>query len=124
MNGLAITIIVGQLPKLCGFSTDADDFVDEVREFVTNFDERDATALAVGLATLAVLLVLPRTDAQGPGGAGRRGRRHGRLRGLRLRHQHRRHAARRAARGRPYPGPTPATSCRCSSPRWVSRSSR
>src|SRR5687767_3686421 len=24
MNGLAITIIVGQLPKLCGFSTDAD----------------------------------------------------------------------------------------------------
>ena len=25
MNGLAITIIVGQLPKLCGFSTDADD---------------------------------------------------------------------------------------------------
>ena len=29
MNGLAITIIVGQLPKLCGFSTDADGFVDE-----------------------------------------------------------------------------------------------
>ena len=27
MNGLAITIIVGQLPKLCGFSTDADGFV-------------------------------------------------------------------------------------------------
>src|SRR6188768_2166615 len=60
MNGLAITIVVGQLPKLCGFSTDADDFVDEVREFVTNFDQRDATAFAVGLATLAVLLLLPR----------------------------------------------------------------
>ena len=30
MNGLAITIIVGQLPKLCGFSTDADGFVDEL----------------------------------------------------------------------------------------------
>jgi MFS superfamily sulfate permease-like transporter len=28
MNGLAITIVVGQLPKLCGFSTDADGFVD------------------------------------------------------------------------------------------------
>ena len=60
MNGLAIVIIVGQLPKLSGFSTDADGFVEEVREFVTNFDQRDATALAVGLVTLAVLLVLPR----------------------------------------------------------------
>ena len=60
MNGLAIVIIVGQLPKLSGFSTDADSFVGEVREFVTNFDQRDGTALAVGLATLAVLLGLPR----------------------------------------------------------------
>jgi high affinity sulfate transporter 1 len=60
MNGLAITIVVGQLPKLSGFSTDADNFVDEVREFVTNFDQRNSTALAVGLVTLAVLLVLPR----------------------------------------------------------------
>ena len=34
MNGLGITIIVGQLPKLFGFSTDADDFVEEVRAFV------------------------------------------------------------------------------------------
>ncbi len=33
MNGLGITIIVGQLPKLCGFSTDADNFVDEVKAF-------------------------------------------------------------------------------------------
>ena len=76
MNGLAITIIVGQLPKLCGFSTDADSFVDEVRQFVTNFDQRDATAFAVGVATLAVLLVLPRADAQGARRAGGRGRRH------------------------------------------------
>jgi high affinity sulfate transporter 1 len=60
MNGLAITIVVGQLPKLSGFSTDADGFVDEVREFVSGFDARNSTALAVGLATLAVLLVLPR----------------------------------------------------------------
>ena len=66
MNGLAIIIIVGQLPKLCGFSTDADSFVDEVREFVTNFDQRDATALTVGLVTLAVLLVLPRLTRKIP----------------------------------------------------------
>jgi len=60
MNGLAITIIVSQLPKLCGFSTDADSFTGEVRAFVTGFDERNATAIAIGLATLVVLLVLPR----------------------------------------------------------------
>src|SRR6188768_2113759 len=60
MNGLAITIIVGQLPKLCGFSTDADNFVEEVREFFTNLDQINSTALLMGLATLAVLLVLPR----------------------------------------------------------------
>ena len=66
MNGLAITIIVGQLPKLCGFSTDADGFVEEVREFVTNFDQRDATALAMGVATLAVLLGLPRLTRRVP----------------------------------------------------------
>jgi high affinity sulfate transporter 1 len=66
MNGLAITIIVGQLPKLSGFSTDADSFVEEVREFVTNFDQRDATALAVGIVTLAVLLILPRITKKIP----------------------------------------------------------
>ncbi len=60
MNGLAVTIVVGQLPKLCGFSTDADTFVEEVREFVEHFDELNSTALVVGLVTLAVLLVLPR----------------------------------------------------------------
>jgi high affinity sulfate transporter 1 len=60
MNGLAVTIIVGQLPKLCGFSTDADSFVDEVRAFFSGLDEVDSTALALGLLTLAVLLGLHR----------------------------------------------------------------
>ena len=48
MNGLAITIFVGQLPKLCGFSTDADGFVDEVQAFFDGFDERNSTALVLG----------------------------------------------------------------------------
>ena len=60
MNGLAVTIVVGQLPKLCGFSTDADGFVEELRAFIGGFDERSSTALVLGLTTLAVLLVLPR----------------------------------------------------------------
>ena len=66
MNGLAVTIFVGQLPKLCGFSTDADDFIDELRAFASGFDERNSTALAVGLGTLAVLLLLPRVMSKIP----------------------------------------------------------
>ncbi|HYN31712.1 MAG TPA: sulfate permease [Ilumatobacteraceae bacterium] len=60
MNGLAITIVVGQLPKLCGFSTDADGFIDELQAFVDGFSDRNPTALWLGLGTLAVLLLLPR----------------------------------------------------------------
>ncbi len=60
MNGLALTIVVGQLPKLFGFSTDADGFVDELRAFFDELGERNTQALLVGLAALAVLLFLPR----------------------------------------------------------------
>ena len=60
MIGLGITIIVGQLPKLFGFSTDADEFLDEVRAFFDGLDARNGYTLAVGLASLALLLILPR----------------------------------------------------------------
>jgi len=66
MNGLGITIIVGQLPKLFGFSTDADTFIDEVRAFVAGLDQTDAATLAVGSACLLVLLVLPRFTRRVP----------------------------------------------------------
>ena len=66
MNGLGITIIVGQLPKLFGFSTDADGFVDELRAFGSDIDKTDATTLAVGLAVLLLLLVLPRITSKVP----------------------------------------------------------
>jgi len=59
MNGLAVTIVVGQLPKLFGFSTDADGFVEEVEAFVAGLDQTDTTTLLLGLAVLAVLLGLP-----------------------------------------------------------------
>lgn len=60
MNGLAITIVVGQLPKLFGFSTDASGFLDELRAFFDHLDATNERALAVGVAVLVVLLVLPR----------------------------------------------------------------
>lgn len=66
MNGLGITIVVGQLPKLFGFSTDADGFVDEIRQFVTNLDSTDTTTLVLGAVVLVVLLVLPRFTTKIP----------------------------------------------------------
>ena len=66
MNGLAVTIVAGQLPKLFGFSTDADTFVEELRSFVDHIDKTQTAALVVGLSALVVLLVLPRITRRIP----------------------------------------------------------
>jgi high affinity sulfate transporter 1 len=66
MNGLAITIIIGQLPKLFGFSTDADTFIQEVKAFFTGLDQTNTTTLLVGLGVLAMLVVLPRLSRKIP----------------------------------------------------------
>jgi high affinity sulfate transporter 1 len=62
MNGLALTILVSQLPKLCGFSVDGDGLIDEAAGFVRGLaaGEAVAAAVGVGLFTLAVILVLQR----------------------------------------------------------------
>src|SRR5690242_13937256 len=62
MNGLALTILVGQLPKLFGFKVDADGFLGEVAGFVKGLanGEAVAAAAAVGIAGIVVILVLQR----------------------------------------------------------------
>ena len=62
MNGLALTILVGQLPKLFGFSVDADGLIDEARGFVSGVAGGDVVGAAalIGLASLGVILVLQR----------------------------------------------------------------
>ncbi len=62
MNGLAVTILIGQLPKLFGFSTDATGVLAEAQAFARGVGDGDtvAAALAVGLAALAVMLLLQR----------------------------------------------------------------
>jgi high affinity sulfate transporter 1 len=62
MNGLALTILVGQLPKLFGFSVDADGFLRELRGFVDGVraGETVSAALAIGAFGLALILVLQR----------------------------------------------------------------
>ncbi len=68
MNGLALTILVGQLPKLFGFSVDADGFIPELKAFVNGVTggETVAAALAVGVGALALILVLQRAMPKVP----------------------------------------------------------
>ena len=60
MNGLALTILVSQLPKLFGFSINANEFFGKARQIVVAvFDgQLVPAAAAVGIASLALILVL------------------------------------------------------------------
>jgi high affinity sulfate transporter 1 len=62
MNGLAVTIFVSQLPKLFGFSVDADGFIPEAAGFAKGLADGEtvAAALTVGLLGLVLIFVLQR----------------------------------------------------------------
>ena len=62
MNGLALTILVGQLPKLFGFKVDATGLIGEFTAFVKGLADGKAVAAAatVGIAGIVVILVLQR----------------------------------------------------------------
>ncbi len=62
MNGLALTILVGQLPKLFGFKIDAEGLIREFAEFVKGLAHGEAVAAAavVGIAGIVLILVLQR----------------------------------------------------------------
>jgi len=62
MNGLALTILVGQLPKLFGFKIDAEGLIREFIAFVKGLanGEAVAAAAAVGIAGIVLILVLQR----------------------------------------------------------------
>jgi high affinity sulfate transporter 1 len=69
MNGLALTILVGQLPKLFGFSTDANGLINEFHAFVHGLANGKAVgaAVAVGVLSLALILALGRWLPRVPG---------------------------------------------------------
>jgi high affinity sulfate transporter 1 len=69
MNGLALTILVGQLPKLFGFSVDANGFVEELKGFVRGVahGKTVGAALAVGVFGLVAILLLQRILPKVPG---------------------------------------------------------
>src|SRR6516165_2531749 len=62
MNGLALTILVGQLPKLFGFKVSAEGLIAEFAEFVKGLAHGEAVpaAAAVGIAGIALILLLQR----------------------------------------------------------------
>jgi high affinity sulfate transporter 1 len=69
MNGLALTILVGQLPKLFGFSVNANGLIDEARAFVHGLAHGEAVgaAVAIGLLSLVLILALGRWLPRIPG---------------------------------------------------------
>ena len=67
LMGIAVTVIVGQLPKLFGFSVDAEDLIPAMREFVEGLDETNAAALAIGVGSLVLILGLRRVSPKLPG---------------------------------------------------------
>jgi high affinity sulfate transporter 1 len=67
LAGLAVTIIVGQLPKLFGYSVEADTFLQEVRAIVAQLGQTNPWTLLVGLLTLGIILGLRRWAPRAPG---------------------------------------------------------
>ncbi|MFH7597351.1 sulfate permease [Streptomyces racemochromogenes] len=62
MNGLALTILIGQLPKLLGFKVEADSLIGEAVGFVRGLAAGEAVpaAAAVGCGGIALILLLQR----------------------------------------------------------------
>ena len=66
MNGLAVVIVVGQLPKICGFSTDASGVLPELRAWFDGLGATSAATLTVGLVALLGILALPKLTSRVP----------------------------------------------------------
>ena len=57
MNGLALTILVGQLPKLFGFSVDADGLIPEAAGFAKGLSDGETVAAALAIGLLGLILI-------------------------------------------------------------------
>jgi high affinity sulfate transporter 1 len=69
MNGIALTVLLSQLPKLFGFSTDAQGVVPEARAFARGVADgaTNNAALIIGVACLVVILACKRWWPKIPG---------------------------------------------------------
>ena len=67
LNGLALIILVSQIPKLLGFSTDQHTLRGELRATIDGIDRASLTSLAIGVAALAVILAIRHVRPKLPG---------------------------------------------------------
>lgn len=67
LAGLAVVILVGQLPKLFGFSADAGGLVASAVAFVDGIGMTNPWALGIGLLSLAIIVGLRRVSPRTPG---------------------------------------------------------
>ena len=67
LAGIALTVIMTQLPKLFGFSGGGDTFREAVPAFFGHLDETHGITLALGIACLAVIMLLKRFAPVVPG---------------------------------------------------------
>ncbi len=58
LNGIALTVLVGQLPKLFGFSTDADGLIDELQAFVQGVADGLTNPVDLAIGTISILVIL------------------------------------------------------------------
>ncbi len=60
LNGIALVVLVSQLPKLFGFSVDAEGLIPELKAWALGVyhGETNATALAIGVASILVILAM------------------------------------------------------------------
>jgi sulfate permease, SulP family len=65
--GLALTIIVGQLPKIFGIESADGNFFEKLWGFATGLGDTNGWTLLVGLASLAIVVVLKRVAPVVPG---------------------------------------------------------
>jgi len=66
LNGVALSIILGQIGKIFGFSISAGGIVPRLAEFASNLGLTHGPSLALGLGTFVILLATPRLMKQVP----------------------------------------------------------
>ncbi len=60
LNGIALLIVVGQLPKLFGYPSDAKEFFEKLIEFVDRIDQVHLPTLILGVGLLVLMLLIRR----------------------------------------------------------------
>ena len=66
LNGIALSVILGQIGKIFGFAIDRGGIVPRLLEFISTLEMTPWPTLAVGLGTLVVLLGTPKVVKQVP----------------------------------------------------------